>query len=140
MKKNKVDVIWGEADDRVSPARSRLQDHGEADGAAGAAAEERARPRHVPGEAHHHRDRRAAARAARHRAGRKLVWTISSDGARRDAEVAAGHGIGAIGIEFACFYRTMGAEVTVVELLPQILPVEDDEIAATRRSASRSRA
>ena len=39
-------------------------------------------------------------------------------------------GSGAIGIEFASFYRTMGAEVTVVELLPQILPVEDHEIAA----------
>jgi len=39
-------------------------------------------------------------------------------------------GSGAIGIEFASFYRTMGAEVTVVELLPQILPVEDQEIAA----------
>jgi len=38
-------------------------------------------------------------------------------------------GSGAIGIEFASFYRTMGAEVTVVELLPQILPVEDHEIA-----------
>ncbi len=38
-------------------------------------------------------------------------------------------GSGAIGIEFASFYRTMGAEVTVVELLPQILPVEDEEVA-----------
>ena len=42
-------------------------------------------------------------------------------------------GSGAIGIEFASFYRTMGAEVTVVELLPQILPVEDAEIAAHAR-------
>ena len=42
-------------------------------------------------------------------------------------------GSGAIGIEFASFYRTMGAEVTVVELLPQILPVEDAEIAAIAR-------
>ncbi|MEM7775092.1 MAG: dihydrolipoyl dehydrogenase [Pseudomonadota bacterium] len=39
-------------------------------------------------------------------------------------------GSGAIGIEFASFYRTMGAEVTVVELMEQILPVEDAEIAA----------
>jgi len=38
-------------------------------------------------------------------------------------------GSGAIGIEFASFFRTMGAEVTVVEVLPQILPVEDEEIA-----------
>jgi dihydrolipoamide dehydrogenase len=42
-------------------------------------------------------------------------------------------GSGAIGIEFASFYRTMGAEVTVVEVLPQILPVEDAEIAAMAR-------
>ena len=42
-------------------------------------------------------------------------------------------GSGAIGIEFASFYRTMGAEVTVVELLPQILPVEDEEIAKLAR-------
>jgi dihydrolipoamide dehydrogenase len=42
-------------------------------------------------------------------------------------------GSGAIGIEFASFYRTMGSEVTVVELLPQILPVEDAEIAGLAR-------
>ncbi len=39
-------------------------------------------------------------------------------------------GSGAIGIEFASFYHAMGAGVTVVELMPQILPVEDHEIAA----------
>jgi dihydrolipoamide dehydrogenase len=39
-------------------------------------------------------------------------------------------GSGAIGIEFASFYRTMGAEVTVIEALPRILPVEDEEISA----------
>jgi dihydrolipoamide dehydrogenase len=39
-------------------------------------------------------------------------------------------GSGAIGMEFASFYRSLGAEVTIVELLPQILPVEDAEIAA----------
>ena len=44
-------------------------------------------------------------------------------------------GSGAIGIEFASFYRTLGAEVTVVEVLPQILPVEDAEIAAFARKA-----
>ena len=42
-------------------------------------------------------------------------------------------GSGAIGIEFASFYRTMGAEVTVVEVLPQIMPVEDAEIAGIAR-------
>jgi dihydrolipoamide dehydrogenase len=39
-------------------------------------------------------------------------------------------GSGAIGIEFASFYRTLGAEVTVVEVLDRILPVEDEEVSA----------
>lgn len=42
-------------------------------------------------------------------------------------------GSGAIGIEFASFYRDMGAEVTVVEALPRILPVEDEEISSLAR-------
>jgi dihydrolipoamide dehydrogenase len=42
-------------------------------------------------------------------------------------------GSGAIGIEFASFYRTMGSEVTVVEILDQILPIEDREIAGFAR-------
>jgi len=42
-------------------------------------------------------------------------------------------GSGAIGIEFASFYRAMGTEVSVVELMPQIMPVEDAEIAAVAR-------
>jgi len=42
-------------------------------------------------------------------------------------------GSGAIGIEFASFFHTMGADVTVVEVLPQILPVEDAEIAGLAR-------
>jgi dihydrolipoamide dehydrogenase len=42
-------------------------------------------------------------------------------------------GSGAIGIEFASFFRTLGSEVTVVEILPQILPVEDEEIAKLAR-------
>jgi len=39
-------------------------------------------------------------------------------------------GSGAIGMEFASFYRDLGAEVTVVEMLPRILPNEDEEISA----------
>ena len=38
-------------------------------------------------------------------------------------------GSGAIGIEFASFFRTLGSEVTVVEVLDRILPVEDEEIS-----------
>ena len=44
-------------------------------------------------------------------------------------------GSGAIGMEFASFYRTLGADVTVVEILPTILPVEDAEISALARKA-----
>ena len=44
-------------------------------------------------------------------------------------------GSGAIGIEFASFYRSMGAEVTVVEILDRVLPVEDEEISAMAHKA-----
>jgi dihydrolipoamide dehydrogenase len=38
-------------------------------------------------------------------------------------------GAGAIGVEFAYFYNALGSKVTLVEMLPQILPVEDEEVA-----------
>ena len=38
-------------------------------------------------------------------------------------------GSGAIGIEFASFYHSLGIDVTVVEILPRILPVEDEDIS-----------
>jgi dihydrolipoamide dehydrogenase len=44
-------------------------------------------------------------------------------------------GSGAIGIEFASFYRTLGAEVTVVEVLDRVLPVEDEEISTFAHKA-----
>ena len=66
----------------------------------------------------------------------RLIWTY------REAMVPTAMpksllvvGSGAIGIEFASFYRNMGAEVTVVELLDRILPVEDEEISAFARKA-----
>jgi dihydrolipoamide dehydrogenase len=40
-------------------------------------------------------------------------------------------GAGAIGVEFAYFYNAFGARVTLVEMLPQILPVEDEDVAKT---------
>ena len=40
-------------------------------------------------------------------------------------------GSGAIGSEFAGFYRTMGTEVTLVEFMPRILPIEDEEVSRT---------
>jgi dihydrolipoamide dehydrogenase len=44
-------------------------------------------------------------------------------------------GSGAIGIEFASFYRALGAEVTVIEVLDRVLPVEDEEISALAHKA-----
>jgi len=48
-------------------------------------------------------------------------------------------GSGAIGIEFASFYRALGAEVTVIEALPRILPVEDEEISKAAHKAFEKR-
>ena len=48
-------------------------------------------------------------------------------------------GSGAIGIEFASFYRSLGAEVTVIEALPRIVPVEDEEISAAAQKAFEKR-
>jgi dihydrolipoamide dehydrogenase len=48
-------------------------------------------------------------------------------------------GSGAIGIEFASFYRDLGSEVSVVEILPQILPAEDEEIGEAARRAFEKR-
>ncbi|HDO51698.1 MAG TPA: dihydrolipoyl dehydrogenase, partial [Rhizobiales bacterium] len=44
-------------------------------------------------------------------------------------------GSGAIGIEFASFYRTLGAEVMVVEIMDRVLPVEDEEISGLARKS-----
>jgi dihydrolipoamide dehydrogenase len=44
-------------------------------------------------------------------------------------------GSGAIGVEFASFYRSLGSEVTLVEVMERILPVEDEEISALARKA-----
>jgi dihydrolipoamide dehydrogenase len=44
-------------------------------------------------------------------------------------------GAGAIGVEFAYFYNAFGAKVTLVEMLPQILPVEDEEVSKTLHKA-----
>jgi dihydrolipoamide dehydrogenase len=64
----------------------------------------------------------------------KLVWTYKEamvpDVMPKSLLVI---GSGAIGIEFASFFRTLGADVTVVEVLPRILPVEDAEISEFAR-------
>ena len=48
-------------------------------------------------------------------------------------------GSGAIGIEFASFYRALGSEVTVIEALDRILPVEDEEISKAAHKAFEKR-
>jgi dihydrolipoamide dehydrogenase len=66
----------------------------------------------------------------------KLIWTY------REAMVPTSFpksllvvGSGAIGIEFASFYRTLGSDVTVVEVMDRVLPVEDEEISAFAQKA-----
>ncbi len=48
-------------------------------------------------------------------------------------------GSGAIGIEFASFYRALGSDVTVIEALPRILPVEDEEVSKAAQKAFEKR-
>ena len=65
---------------------------------------------------------------------KKLIWTyFEAMVPERLPKSLLVIGSGAIGIEFASFYRTLGGEVTVVEILPQILPAEDEEIALHAR-------
>jgi dihydrolipoamide dehydrogenase len=129
MKKNKVSVIWGEATieapGRITVKESKVDAPKGALGPGSYQAKHiviatGARPRELPGL----------------EPDKKLVWTyfeaMAPDRMPKSLLVV---GSGAIGIEFASFYRTMGAEVTVVEVLPQILPVEDAEIAAFARKA-----
>jgi dihydrolipoamide dehydrogenase len=66
----------------------------------------------------------------------KLIWTY------REAMIPPEFpksllvvGSGAIGIEFASFYRTLGSDVTVVEVLDRVLPVEDEEISQFAQKA-----
>src|ERR1700732_1985203 len=129
MKKNKVAVIWGEASidapGKVTVKASRSE---APKGALGPGAYQAkhiilatgARPRVLPGI----------------EPDKKLIWTyFEAMVPERIPKSLLVVGSGAIGIEFASFFRTMGSEVTVVELLPQILPVEDAEIAALARKS-----
>jgi len=129
MKKNKVSVIWGEAKieapGKISVAGSK------AEAPKGTLAPGAYSAKHI-----------IVATGARPRAlpglepDKKLVWTyfeaMVPDTIPKSLLVV---GSGAIGIEFASFYRTLGSEVTVVEVLPQVLPVEDAEIAAIARKS-----
>ncbi|MBS7703496.1 dihydrolipoyl dehydrogenase [Chelatococcus asaccharovorans] len=133
MKKNKIDVIWGQAT-VTKPGEIVVKDAAKPrDGTAAA-------PKGTKGAGTYAAKHIIVATGARPRVlpglepDGKLVWTyfeaMVPETMPKSLLVV---GSGAIGIEFASFYRTLGAEVTVVEVLPQILPVEDAEIAALAR-------
>jgi dihydrolipoamide dehydrogenase len=129
MKKNKVAVIWGEAAI-------------EAPGKVTVKAAKSETPKGALGPGSYQAKHIIVATGARPRvlAGlepdQKLIWTyFEAMVPERMPKSLLVIGSGAIGIEFASFYRTLGAEVTVVEVLPQILPVEDAEIAAFARKS-----
>jgi dihydrolipoamide dehydrogenase len=127
MKKNKVTVIWGQAaidaPGKITVRKSDVE-----------------APRGALGEGSYQAKHIIVATGARPRVlpglepDKKLVWTyfeaMVPDKMPKSLLVV---GSGAIGIEFASFFHTMGADVTVVEVLPQILPVEDAEIAGLAR-------
>ncbi|TXN25812.1 dihydrolipoyl dehydrogenase [Methylobacterium sp. WL19] len=134
LKKNKVDVIWGEATIEAAakgnePGKVTVKETSRAPAPKGALAAGSYSAKHI-----------IVATGARPRAipgiepDRQQIWTyyeaMVPETMPKSLLVM---GSGAIGIEFASFYRTMGAEVTVIELLPQILPVEDAEIAGLAR-------
>jgi dihydrolipoamide dehydrogenase len=48
-------------------------------------------------------------------------------------------GAGAVGVEFASIFRTYGSEVTIVELLPRLVPVEDEDVSAELQKAFKKR-
>ncbi len=134
LKKNKIDVIWGEAAIEAAPK-------GDAPGMVAVKETTRAQPpKGALGPGRYGAKHIIVATGARPRAlpgiepDKTLIWTYYEAMVpdRMPASLLV-IGSGAIGIEFASFYRTMGSEVTVVEVLPQILPVEDAEIAALAR-------
>ena len=129
MKKNKVSVIWGEAA-IDAPGKVTIK-AGKSEAPKGALGPGSYQAKHI-----------ILATGARPRVlpglepDQKLVWTyFEAMVPERMPKSLLVIGSGAIGIEFASFYRTLGADVTVVEVLPQILPVEDAEIAAFARKA-----
>ncbi|ETR75266.1 dihydrolipoamide dehydrogenase [Afipia sp. P52-10] len=129
MRKNKVTVIWGEATiDAPGKITVKAAKTDAPKGALGPGAYQAkhivlatgARPRALPGL----------------EGDGKLVWTyFEAMVAPEIPKSLLVVGSGAIGVEFASFFRTMGAEVTIVEVLPQILPVEDAEVAAFARKS-----
>ena len=142
LKKNKVDVIWGEAIISQVP-RPEQGVPGSVTVHANSKAAVQPRPAEPRGALEHgtYSARHIViATGARPRAlpgiapDGKRIWTYfeaMNPGFLPKSLIVIGSG--AIGIEFASFYRTLGADVTVVELLPRILPAEDEEISVAAR-------
>ena len=137
MKKNKVDVIWGEAKLTKASTGAQLGEIVVSKTTKKPMEPMGPIPKNTLGEGTYQAKHIIIATGARPRAlpgiepDGKLIWTYF------EAMVPPAMpksllvmGSGAIGIEFASFYRTMGVDVTVVELLPQVMPVEDAEISA----------
>src|SRR3954468_18545131 len=129
MKKNKVSVIWGEATI-------------EAPGKVAVKAAKAEAPKGALGPGSYQAKHIILATGARPRVlpglepDQKLIWTyFEAMVPERMPKSLLVIGSAGIGIEFASFYRTLGVDVTVVEVLPQILSVEDAEIAAFARKA-----
>jgi dihydrolipoamide dehydrogenase len=134
MKKNKIDVIWGEAK-ITKPGEVVIKAMTKP-----AVQPQNAIPKGVQGEGTYTAKHIIIATGARPRAlpgiepDGKLIWTYFE--AMMPVEMPKSMlvmGSGAIGMEFASFYHAMGVDVTVVEVMPQILPVEDAEISALAR-------
>lgn len=134
MKKNKIDVIWGEA---------KLTGKGKIN--VGKMTKDVVQPAHptpkgVKGDGDYTAKHIIVATGARPRAlpgiepDKKLIWTYFEAMVPQEMpKKLVVMGSGAIGIEFASFYNSMGVDVTVVELMPNIMPVEDDEISTMAR-------
>jgi dihydrolipoamide dehydrogenase len=136
MKKNKIDVIWGEAK-LTKPGEVMVGKPSKP-----AVQPQNAVPKGTLGEGTYTAKHIIVATGARPRAlpgiepDGKLIWTyFEAMVPQAMPKSMLVMGSGAIGIEFASFYQAMGVDVTVVEVMPQILPVEDAEIAAFARKA-----
>jgi dihydrolipoamide dehydrogenase len=136
LKKNKVDVIWGEA---------TLAGQGQINVAAPTkppVTPQLPAPKNTLGAGAYQAKHIIVATGARPRAlpglepDGRLVWTyFEALKPERFPKSLLVVGAGAIGVEFASFFRTFGVEVTLVEALPQILPAEDAEIAVFARKS-----
>ena len=136
MKKNKVDVIWGEAKLSKAPSGDKLGEIAVSKTAKNPMEPQPPVPKGVKGEGTYTAKHIILATGARPRAmpgiepDVKLIWTYFEAMVPKEMPKSLlVVGSGAIGIEFASFYRTMGADVTVVELLPAVMPVEDAEVS-----------